>query len=96
VHSCTVIKGYRFSRPWPAIIKLFPPRESLVSDIHAGWGWENHSPFLQCKGKDIWMHASAARWCKRKKPLIKHTKVHATDKFREKKSKDILLNQAEI
>jgi hypothetical protein len=24
--------------PWPEIIKLFPPRESLVSDIPAGGG----------------------------------------------------------
>jgi hypothetical protein len=44
----TVKKGYRFSRPqpgchvpnstWPRIIKLFPPRESLVSGIPAGDG----------------------------------------------------------
>ncbi len=41
----TVKKGYRFPRPqagmsltkipWPGIIKLFPARESLVSDIPA-------------------------------------------------------------
>ena len=44
----TVKKGQRFSRPqlrchqsnspWPGIIKLFPARESLVSDIPTGDG----------------------------------------------------------
>jgi hypothetical protein len=44
----TVKKGSRFSRPqtgchlpnspWPGIIKLFPARGSLVSDIPAGDG----------------------------------------------------------
>jgi hypothetical protein len=48
----TVKKGLRFSRPqpgchspnspWPGIIKLFPARESLVSDIPAGvWKIDN-------------------------------------------------------
>ncbi len=46
--QCTVIKGYRFSRPqlechkpnfpWQGISKFFPARESLVSDIPAGDG----------------------------------------------------------
>jgi hypothetical protein len=44
----TVKKGYPFpipsrdvtnpNSPWPGIIKLFPARESLVSDIPAGDG----------------------------------------------------------
>ncbi len=47
-YNYTVKNGYRFSRPlpgchlpnssWPGIIKLFPARESLVSDIPAGDG----------------------------------------------------------
>ncbi len=50
----TVKKGYRFSRPqpgchqpnspWPGIIKFFPGRESLVSDIPTGDG-ENDNFF---------------------------------------------------
>jgi hypothetical protein len=45
-------KGLLFSRPqpgypWPGIIKLFPARESLVSDIPAGDG-KMANPFLQC------------------------------------------------
>jgi hypothetical protein len=53
----TVIKGYHFSRPqpgchlpnspWPGIIKLFPARESLVSDIPARDG-KIIDLFLQC------------------------------------------------
>jgi hypothetical protein len=45
-------KGYWFSRlrpgchlpnsPWPGIIKFFPARESLVSDIPAGDGKTAH------------------------------------------------------
>jgi hypothetical protein len=34
----TVKKVSRFSRPWPEIIKLFQPRDSLVSDIQTGGG----------------------------------------------------------
>jgi hypothetical protein len=34
------------SKLWPEIIKLFPARESLVSDIPAGEGKNNL--FLQC------------------------------------------------
>jgi hypothetical protein len=47
-HICTVKKGLRHSRPrpgchlpnsqWPVKIYLFPPRESLVSDIPVGDG----------------------------------------------------------
>ncbi len=54
----TVKKGYRLSRlqpgchwpnsPWPGKIKLFPARESLVSDIPA-WDWKNFHLFLQCR-----------------------------------------------
>ncbi len=50
-------KGLRFSRPqpecqqpnsrWPGIIKFFPARESLISDIPAGDG-KIANPFLQC------------------------------------------------
>ncbi len=50
-------KGYRHSRqkpgchspnsPWARIIKLFPPREILVSDI-PGWGREGRQTFLRC------------------------------------------------
>ncbi len=55
----TVRKGYQFSRPqpgchlhlpnfsWAGIINLFPPRESLVSDIPSGDGKINNL-FLQC------------------------------------------------
>jgi hypothetical protein len=53
----TVKKGERFSRPqtgchllnspWAGIIKLFPARESLVSDIPAGDG-KIANLFLQC------------------------------------------------
>ncbi len=53
----TVKKGYWFSRPqpgchlpnppWAGIIKLFPARESLVSDIPAGDG-KIANLFLQC------------------------------------------------
>ncbi len=53
----TVKKGYRFFRPqsgchlpnfpWPGIIKYFPARESLVSDIPAGDG-KTANLFLQC------------------------------------------------
>jgi hypothetical protein len=55
--ACTVKKDSRFSRPqpgchlpntlWPGIIKLFPVRESLVSDIPAGDG-KIINLFLQC------------------------------------------------
>jgi hypothetical protein len=34
--------------PWPGIIKLFPARKSLVSDIPA-WEGKIGSLFLQCK-----------------------------------------------
>jgi hypothetical protein len=54
----TVKKGYRFSRPQPGchlpnsplpgIIKLFPARESLVSDIPVEDG-KIANPFLQCR-----------------------------------------------
>ncbi len=53
----TVKKGYRFSRPqawchwtnspWPGIIKFFPARESLVSDIPPADG-KIDKLFLQC------------------------------------------------
>ncbi len=56
--SYTVKKGQWFSgpqpgchlsnSPWPGIIKLFPPREILVSDIPAGDG-KTANLFLQCK-----------------------------------------------
>jgi hypothetical protein len=55
-------KGYPFSRPqpgchlpnspWPGIIKLFPARESLVSDIAAGDG-KIANLFLQCDRYDV-------------------------------------------
>ncbi len=32
--------------PWPGKKKLFPTRESLVSDIPPGWGRENRLPFF--------------------------------------------------
>ncbi len=51
-------KGYRFSRPqpgcqipnspWPGIIKLFPPRENLVSDVLLGTA-KIGNLFLQCR-----------------------------------------------
>jgi hypothetical protein len=57
--TCTVKKGLPFScpqpgchlpnSPWTGIIKLFPSRESLVSDIQAGDGKIVHL-FLQCTG----------------------------------------------
>jgi hypothetical protein len=57
--TCTVKKGLPFSRPrpgchlpnslWVGTIKLFPPRESLVSDIAAGDGKIVYL-FLQCTG----------------------------------------------
>ncbi len=53
----TVKKGLRFSRPqpgchlpnspWAGVIKFFPARESLVSDIPAGNG-KTDNLFLQC------------------------------------------------
>jgi hypothetical protein len=43
----TVKNCLPFSRPWPVIIKLFPARESLVSDIPAGDG-KIANLFLQC------------------------------------------------
>jgi hypothetical protein len=53
----TVKKGYNFfhpqpgyhypSSPWPGIIKLFPARESLISDIPAGDG-KNYNLLIQC------------------------------------------------
>jgi hypothetical protein len=53
----TVKNGYRFPRPtlgchsanspWPGIIKLFPARESLISDIPAG-DVKDDNLFLQC------------------------------------------------
>jgi hypothetical protein len=56
--SYTVRKGYHFSHPqpgchlpnspWPGIIKLFPARESLVSDIPARDG-KIIDLFLQCR-----------------------------------------------
>jgi hypothetical protein len=55
----TVKKGYRISlpsrdepnSPWPGIIKLFPARESLVSDILAGEG-KNDKLFYSVKAAD--------------------------------------------
>jgi hypothetical protein len=56
----TVKKGLLFYRsqqgchlpnsPWPGIIKLFPARESLASDIPAG-DRKTANLFLQCRGK---------------------------------------------
>jgi hypothetical protein len=34
--------------PWARIITLFPPKESLISDIPAGDG-KMANPFLQCR-----------------------------------------------
>jgi len=61
-------KGYRFSRlqpaltklSWPGINKVFPARESLVSDIPAGDG-KNYNLFFQCK------YVQCARWASMKK-----------------------------
>ncbi len=56
--SCTVKKVRGFpglqpgchlpNSPWPGIIKLFPPRESLVSDIPTGDG-KTANLLLQCE-----------------------------------------------
>jgi hypothetical protein len=61
----TVKKGSRFSRPqtgchlpnspWPGIIQLFPPRESLVSDIPAEDGKISNLFY------SVWMQP-VARW----------------------------------
>ncbi len=58
----TVKNGYRFSRPqpgchfpnspWPGIIKLFPARESFVSDVPAGDG-KITNIFLQCIDRPV-------------------------------------------
>jgi hypothetical protein len=56
----TVKKAYRFSHPhpgltklsWPGIIKLFPARESLVSDIPVG-DRKIANLFLQCNYSEI-------------------------------------------
>jgi hypothetical protein len=67
VSDHTVKKGWRFSRPqprchlpnspWAGKIKLFPLRESLVSDIPDGDG-KTTNPFLQCRAPFIKIYST--------------------------------------